>query len=155
MSILINPPWYPFEYNFREQKGTESAKVLFQSIFENPAIQFIHLKLICKFKVIDYRSAVNLTTEESIAFGEVLKNSTNLKSLFLEFEGAEGALGITEYTCLQVVHGILMSNLKNVAFKIKGNRKNSFNTRRNKETYSIMKMLKNSKKFDCLKMFYE
>ncbi len=154
--IIIDSPWYPFEYDFIGGKDTATAETLFESIFNNAAFEVLYLKLICKYTEKDHRSAVNLTAKESECLGRFLMSKkTKIKNVFLEFEGREGALGISEYACLEVVYGLLKSEVTNLIFKIKGNKGNSFLRRINLEVEMNFNLLKRTKKFAYLKMGFD
>lgn len=155
LSISIDSPWYPFEFNINEIKDTECAQCLFSSIFLNSSFEVFHLKLVSRYTIVDNRCAVNLTNKESTYLGEFISKSTNIKVLYLEFIGLEGALGITEFACLEIVYGILKSNIKCLFIRIKGNKKNSFNLRNNREVKRILELLKKSRNIETLKLFYE
>ena len=154
--IIINSPWYPFEWDFNQGKGTATAKTLFESIFNHPAFEVFYMKLSCKYRVKDQRCAINLTTEESETFGNMIMSEyTNIKHIYLEFEGLEGALGITEFACLEIVYALLKSNVINLVFKIKGNKNNVFLQRQNKCVELNFNLLKRTKKFKYLLMSFD
>lgn len=153
--IIIDPPWYPFEYSFTQGKGTDTAKILFEAIFLNPAFELFYLKLICRHKIIDHRFAVTLTHEEGECLGNFLMNEeTNIKHILFEFIGKEGALGITEYVCLELVYALLKSKVRNIIFKIIGNKKNGFMKKKNRSLIAGINLLKRTKKFTFLKISY-
>lgn len=155
--IMIDPPWYPFEYDFINGKGTDTSKILFETIFNNPAFEVFGLHLKCKYKVYDNRNAVNLTEKEAQIFSDILikKDNSNIKNLSLEFEGVEGALGITEYVCLELVYGLMKSKIENLIFKITGNLKNPFNWKYNKNTKLNLSLLKRMEKIHNLKLSFK
>lgn len=157
IEISIDPPWYPFEYDFKNQKGTDTAKNLLDCIFNNNAFEVFGLHLICKYKVMDDRCAVNLTNKEAEDFCEILsKNNKNIKNICLKFNGEQGALGITEYVCLEVVYGIMRSEkIDNVILKVKGNKKNDFGWKLNKNVENNVDLLRRCKRIQRLTIIYE
>ena len=157
IKISIDPPWYPFEYDFKNHKDTDTAKNLLECIFNNNAFEVFGLNLKCKYKVMDNRCAVNLTHQEAEDFCQILsKNNNNIKNVYLEFYGDQGARGITEYVCMEVVYGIMKSDkIDNVIFKVKGNKNNEFGWKSNKNGESNFNLLRRCKKIQRLTMVYE
>ena len=152
IKISIDPPWYPFEYDFKNHKDTDTAKNLLECIFNNNAFEVFALNLKCKYQVIENRSAVNLTNKEADDFCQILsKNNNNIKNIYLEFKGEKGALGITEHACLKLVDGIRKSDkIDNIIFKVG----NEFAWKGNMNLESIFDLLRGCKKIKSLNIVY-
>lgn len=157
LSISIDPPWYPFEYDFLNKKGTKTAKILFDTVFECPNFEIFDLKLTAKYQMKDNRFAVNLTDQESDFLKFALMNGdSKVKTLILQFIGMEGAFGILLQTCVNIFVGLINSKINNFVFNVFGNLNNSFNGLEeiNEQIYSMIEALKIKKKFDNFIMNY-
>lgn len=155
--ISINPPWYPFEYDFLKKKGTLTAKILFDSVFNNKHLELFHLKLFSKYRLKDNRFAINLTNSESDDLREAMMSKEScIQTLILEFIGLEGAFGIIMEPFMNILNGLINSKIKNVILKIYGNRGNKFNNLEeiNEKFEDLVKDARNIKKFNNFLIFY-
>lgn len=157
LSISIDPPWYPFEYDFVNKKGTNTAKILFDTVFQCPYFEIFDLKLTAKYQMKDNRFAVNLTDQESDCLKFALMNeNSRIKTLILQFMGLEGAFGILLKTCINIFSGLIKSKIDNFIFNVFGNLNNSFNGLEeiNERITSLKDQLKYKKNFDNFIMNY-